>query len=77
MNGLRTVSFEVLVECVDLASGNPDAFIKLLLERTGDLEKIAITDKGKPCFLIQPQEQKDLNTVQWIDAYASELDLRM
>lgn len=77
MNGLRTVSFEALVECVDLASGNPDAFKKLLLERNGDLDMITVTDKGKPCFLIQIQKPMEGNSLQWIDAYASELDLRM
>ncbi len=77
MNGLRTVSFEALVECVDLASGNPDTFKKLLLARNDDLDMITVTDKGEPCFLIQIQKPVEGNVLQWIDAYASELDLRM
>ncbi len=74
MNGLKTVSFEALVECIDLASGNPDAFMKLLLERNGE---ITITDKDKPRFLIQKMDEGTCANVDWLDSYESELDLRM
>lgn len=77
MNGLSTVSFEALAECIALASGDPDAFVKLWLERNGNSDITEITDKGKPCFLIQTTMTKEHDTEHWLDTYASELDLRM
>ena len=77
MNGLRTVSFEALAECVALASGDSDAFVKLWLERNGNSDITEITDKGKPCFLIQTHNITTEDHVTWMDAYATELDFRM
>lgn len=77
MNGLSTVSFEALAECIALASGDSDAFIKLWLERNGNSDITEITDKGKPCFLIQTKDYIPKVKDEWMDAYATELDLRM
>ncbi len=77
MNGLRTVSFEVLAECIALTSGDPDAFVKLWLERNDNSDITEITDKGKPCFLIQTLNCTPKEHTEWMDGYATELDLRM
>lgn len=77
MNGLKTVSFEDLAECIAQASGDSDAFIKLWLERNGNSDCVEITDKGKPCFLIQTKNDVSKAKDKWLDAYETELDLKM
>lgn len=77
MNSLRTVSFEILVECIALSSGDPDAFVKLWLERNDNSGITEITDKGKPCFLIQTFDCLPKEYTKWMDGYATELDLRL
>jgi len=77
MNGLSTVSFEALAECIALASGDSDTFIKLWLERNGNSDITEITDKGKPCFLIQTHNIITEEHRTWMDAYATELELMM
>ncbi|GAB6109847.1 hypothetical protein [Fusibacter bizertensis] len=77
MNGLKTVSFEVLAECIAQASGDSDTFIKLWLERNGNSDSVEITDKGKPCFLIQTKKDASNVKEKWLDAYETELDLKM
>ncbi len=74
MTGLRTVSFEALMECIDLASGNPATFRSLMLERNSGAEVIAVTDKGKPSFLIQ---LSTYDTSNWVDDYAAEVERMM
>ncbi|MDK2866670.1 MAG: hypothetical protein PWP51_1952 [Clostridiales bacterium] len=74
MNGFVTVTFEAFAECIDLASGEPDAFKALVLKRMGDCNGVTVTDHDNPCFSIQFKEPKTLQTFEHLDDYVQELD---
>jgi hypothetical protein len=74
MNGFVTVSFEAFAECIDLASGEPDAFKALVLKRMGDCKGVTVTDHDTPCFSIQFNTPAKAYTLDHLEAYAKEID---
>jgi len=74
MNDFVTVSFRTFVECIDLASGEPDVFVNQMIKRTGNHDEIRITNQGRPSFSIQLKDLHHEITAQYVNEYAQELE---